>query len=303
MTSIQRKILFYTVEGKGSAGDGTKANVDLAAALAHIATLPADAPDAGAPSRYLTWAAGDELLLEVVKTTPKRISGVFAQKQYAGIGRIERRGKYRDLVLAAGEGLAHLRHFVFWPDRGLLGIEINGRGPGMTALQKYLIDKCKESQDLHEVDFVVLLAPDAFDALQRAERISSATIGVRRENISAVSKISGHAEKAFKAANEATNANELRIEFKLGDRRQDASLELGFLDKARKALSDPLTRKSLTSLQATVKDPDWGTTRTIDLLEERFVAVAHDVKTVNGVVDADAMFKAIVKAEKGVEIE
>ena len=302
MTSIQRKILFYTVEGKGPASKAAKPSVDIAAVLSHIAGLPASA-SSNSQDRYMPWAGGDELLLEVTRTTPKRVMGVFAQKQYVGIGRIENRGKYRDLVLAAGEGLAQLRHFVYWPKQGLLGIEVNGRGPGMTALEKYLVDKCQKSNGLNEVKFTVLLAPDAFDALQRADRISSATIGVRRENISAVSAFSSDIAEAFNAANEATNAKELRIEFKLGDRRQDASLELGFLDQAKKAVGNPLTRKALTSLQAVVKDPDWGTTRTIDLLEDRLVTVAHDVKTVNGVVVADSIHKAITKAEKNIELE
>lgn len=303
MTSIQRKILFYIVEGKGTENKGKKPRIDIADALAHVAGLPATAPSSSAASRYMSWSGGDELLLEVLKIGTTRTTGVFAQKQYAGIGRIERSGQYRDLVLAAGEGLAHLRHFVFWPDRQLLGIEINGRGPGITAFEKYLIDKCAKSVRLREIAFTVLLAPDPFDQLQRAARISSATIGVRRADVSAVSAFSSDVHKAFQAATETTNAKELRIEFKLGDRRQDASLELDFLDRAKKVLANPATRDALTKLQATVKDPEWGTSRTIDLLEERFVALAHEVKTVNGVVDAKSMHAAIVRAGKDIEIE
>lgn len=300
MASDTKRILFYDVDLFDASAPAKRQPVKAKPAFEMIKKLPAIELSAKKPSRYMAWG-GDELLMEIFSIKAGQVRGAFAIKRRTGLPRLERAGKWSNLRLQAGQGLAYIRHFVYWTDRGLLGVEVNSRGPGIGALSDYLKEKAGASPaNVGHAEFTIYLASDQFDRLNASSRVSTATIGVRRDSLSAVSELDQNVHDSLDALAKSGNARELRVEMVLGDRRKGATLHLPFLTKLKKFTQDSHKREALTMLKAYAKDPELGEMRTIDLLEDRFVGSEQVVVSNDGVVDQDSMLDAIDSASDSI---
>jgi hypothetical protein len=192
--------------------------------------------------------------MEIFRDSKTQVRGGFAIKKNDDLPRLEKSGAWTDLTLEAEQGLAFIRHFIFWKDASVLGIEVNRSGPGLTAFESYLLAQAGRALGFIRCEATPYLATDRFDMLLASDRISSASIGVKRDDIAAISKIDTGLHDSLKNAAKSTNAQELRIEFRLGDRRADATPELPFLTKLRGFVATPATRAKLTHLKARARD-------------------------------------------------
>jgi hypothetical protein len=226
--------------------------------------------------------------------TATQVRGAFAIKRTRGLPRLEAGGTWTNRRLSAGQGLAEIRHFIYWKQEQVVGIEVNGRGPGMGAFSDYLCDKAGgKPTSVGAAEFAIYLADDQFDVLAASKKISTATIGVRRGSISAISALDQNIHDSLAALAKSSNAQELRVDLVLGDRRRGSSLSLPFMSKLKGFVASPTARDALTELKARAKDPELGEMRTIDLLEDRFVGHEQVVISNDGVVDQKSMLDAI----------
>lgn len=292
-TTQTKRIVFYDFRAYGRKKRNQDApEIALGPAFTAIKALPALSPTLNTQSRYVPTSNG-QLLMEIFRNSKKQVRGGFAIKKSQDLPRLEKAGAWSDLTLEAEQGLAFIRHFIYWKDSALLGIEVNGNGPGLGALETYLLAQAGKALGFIRCEATAYLATDRFDMLLASDRISSASIGVKRDDISAISTIDTGLHDSLKSAAKSTNAQELRIEFLLGDRRADASLSLPFLKKLKSFVASPSTRTKLTQLKARARDMDLESMETVDLLEEKFVAREEVVISRNGVVDRTSMLDAI----------
>jgi hypothetical protein len=285
--------MFYDLRAYGKKPRGKDApEINLAPAFTAIRSLPAITPGPTTPSRYLQIERG-QLLMEIFEDGSEQIRGGFAIKTNQDLPRLEKSGAWSDLTLEAEQGLAFIRHFIYWKSRALLGIEVKAGGPGLGALETYLVAQAGKALGFTKCEATVYLATDRFDVLLASDRITSASIGIMRDDIEALNEWNTDVASGLRQAARASNAHELRIEFLLGDRRPDASLTLPRLRELQRIIGDPQKRKKLTELKARARDMDLEAMEVLDLLEDKFVAREQVVVSNNGVVDRDSMLHAI----------
>jgi hypothetical protein len=301
MPELQRHIHFFDVEFGRFDYDGDAISVGMPGVMQHVAALPIAPPVFGSGSRYspVLGAGEDSVLMEILGPPLVRgqVRGRFAVKRRSGIPPVEDAGHYRDLTLAAAEGLAEIRHFILWPREGLLGIEINGRGPTISRLRDYVLDKAADV-GVEYVRVRMRLAGDQFDILERARRISSATVEVVRDRLDVVGALDSNLEAGLRQLARSTNARTITIDLRLGDRSRDATLELPWRDRARAFLADPEHRSAIARMKVQAFDEDLGRMRAVDLLEDRFVGHETAVEIRSGVVDSDSMYQGIVRSRR-----
>jgi hypothetical protein len=297
MPSTQTKrIFFYDFRAYGKKRRGHEApEVALGPAFTAIAALPAIKPAGNSPSRYVPVDQG-QLLMEIFRDDGEQVRGGFALKKSNDLPRLEKGGAWSDLTLEAEQGLAFIRHFIYWKNTAMLGIEVNRSGPGLGALESYLLKQAGRALGFIRCEATAYLATDRFDVLLASDRVSSASIGVKRDDIAAVSEIDTGLYDSLRNAAKSTNAQELRLEFLLGDRRESASLQLPFLNTLKGFVADPTKRKKLTQLRARARDMELESMEVIDLLEDKFVGREEVVVSRNGVVDRQSMLDAIDSA-------
>lgn len=292
-SSQTKKIMFYDLRAYAKKPRGKDADeISLAPAFTAIKSLPAIKPNPGTQSRYVPADRG-QLLMEIFEDRGEQVRGGFAIKTSQDLPRLEKAGTWTNLTLEAEQGLAFIRHFIYWKSSALLGIEVNRSGPGLGALETYLVTQAGKALGFTKCEATVYLSSDRFDVLMASDRITSASVGVMRDDIEALNEWSTDVTSGLTQAAKATNAQELRIEFHLGDRHPNASLTLPRLNRLRQIVSDPQKRKKLTELRVRARDMELETMDTLDLLEDKFVAREQVVVSNNGVVDQDSMLHAI----------
>lgn len=299
MSTLEKRIHFFDISFFGERSDGTEYEISVESVFAHIGQLPIAAPSDDETSRYwpLPGNGEDSLLMEVSKHAKFGTIGIFAVKRRSGIPRIERGGAYRNVNLGKEDGLAEIRHFVCWPKLRIIGFEINGRGPTMSRLESYILAKAG-SVGVKAVRIQIRLASDQFDLLDNTRRISSASVEVARDRLSEVSKLDTDLQTGLSSLANSTNAKTVRFEWKLGDRSPESSLELKWLPKIRGFLNSPNHRGTIEKMKVNAFDSGLGKMRTLDLLENEFVGYRSVVQLRSGVVDQEAMLKAIVAVRK-----
>jgi hypothetical protein len=298
VTTLKRRIHFFNVEFLGEDQQGNEIPVDAPRVFRHLSRLPAVAYAPGTPSRYLPYE-DDEMFIQVERDTQAKVEGLFSLKRSQGIPRIERLGSYRGLGLQRGEGLAEARHFVYFRRTGILGIEINGRGPSISAIRDFIVAKC-EDVGVTNVRLAFRLSSDQFDVLDRTTRISSATVSVFRDRIDEISALDANLHDGFKAIERSVKALEIGVELRLGDRRRDATLEIPWRDRLGAFLQDPERREAVSKLKMKIRDEDAGRMREIDFLEDRFVGYEEVVALDDRVIDSASMYAAIARSAQQV---
>jgi hypothetical protein len=293
VATIERRIHFYKLHHFVDPGDGGA--LELAAKpkdiYESIRKLPADY-DAD-PNRYMPLSDGNELIMEIAEITPTRIKGRFASKRRRGLPQIEEAGAYTNLTLAAKAGLAEIRHFIYYPKTGRLGIEVNGTGPTISRFAAYLM-RMSDEVDLVVTDMI--LSGTAAQLLQRVTRIAGASLTVHLDNAAVLDGIDKHLGAGLRELNKVDdNATQVTVAFELGSRKRDESLDLGLKSKLSNFLKKKENREALDDLTIRGYDQGVGYTRDIDLLEDKFIGI-RKVVTLDPdgrVVDSDGVYAAI----------
>jgi hypothetical protein len=251
------------------------------------------------PSRYMTLGNDNQLIMEVVEIANGVIRGRFGVKRRRGLPRVEDAGVYSDLQLAATAGLAEIRHFVVYPRKKLLGIEVNGNAPGISRWAQYLQYKVP---DLDWVSTEIILAGTAAETLKRVGRIAGATLTVYAESSETLGDLDGGLKSGLRSLKKsADNARKITVAFELGTRKRDESLELRFRKKLPGFLQKAESRQALSDLTIRAYDEAASRTRDIDLLEDRFVGFRKvaALDSAGRVIDSDSIFAQIDDVAKG----
>jgi len=271
--------------------DGLLAEIETPAVFQYVQDVLK--PQAEDPSRYMTLGNDNQLIMEIVQLKPSSIRGRFGVKRRTGLPRVEDAGVYSDLQLAATAGLAEIRHFIVYPKRHLLGIEINGNAPGISRWGQYLQFK------VPNVDWVetnMILAGTATETLQRLGRIAGASLTVYSESSDVLGDLDPHLKTGLRQLKKsADNAREITVSFELGTRKRDESLELDWKAKLGTFLGKPEARQALRYVTLRAYDEQAARTRDVDLLEDRFVGFRKvaALDSTGRVLDSDSVFAQI----------
>jgi len=293
MATVPRRIYFYKV-GFFEDQDGEMVEIAPTPSFEYVRTLrPQDAD----PSRYMTLGDGNQLIMEMA-TTPNNgvtgsLRGRFGIKRLTGLPQVELAGAYSDLQLAAGAGLAELRHFVVYPARKILGLELNGNAPGPGRWGGYLMYKCPHV-DLVRTDIV--LSGTSTAVLNRLGRVAGATFTVYADQIDEVGELDDNLKRGLRALKKTSdNARKLSLTFELGSQKKDEDLDLDWKSRLGAFLRSSNGRQSVDKFSIRAFDPDAGYTQWIDLLEDKLVGYKKVVTldAAGRVIDSSSMFSAI----------
>lgn len=291
MITTNRRIHFFDIGFYTGLDDQQQPVADPRQVFREIGALH---PRAADPNRYLEIQDGEHIYMEVedFAAGADAIRGVFASKRLRRIPRKERRGQYSNIALQSEEGVAEARHWIFFPNEHLLGMEVNGRGPHTSRFDYYIRQKLDW---VTNVPLEMRVAGDVIDTLAKVTRIAGASLGIRRDNIEVLRDLDDDTYRAVKQLAETTNGLEVRVSFELGTRRRDASLDLPWRERLPEFLGGADRREMIEQLKIRGFDIEAGHTRDIDLLADRFIgerAVAVVDDSSNAVV-AESMWQAI----------
>jgi hypothetical protein len=219
------------------------------------------------------------------------VEGTFAYKRLVGIPPVERSGHVSPLALAAGAGLAEIRHYVYDSTRRLLGIEVNGRSAGISRLGEYIEAQC--SAIVTRVEFVFRLDQDLVDLLGRVTTIRGASLTVLRDRASALSPLNRSLSNAIRELGSAGDGLEITVAWEVGTRKRDEGISLPWLTRLPRFLGGS-GRDALTALNIRAHDLAFNRVRDIDLLETRLEGrKAVAVLDTSNTVDSASMHRAI----------
>jgi hypothetical protein len=293
VATLERRIHFYDLRHwvAPTSGDALELVGDPTAPYEYIRGLPADY-DAD-PNRYMGLGDGNELIMEIVDVTDKKVRGRFGSKRRRGLPQVEEAGEYTNLTLAAKAGLAELRHFIFYVSGSRLGIEVNGTAPTISRFSGYIMHMVPDV-DLVTTDMI--LAGSSAELLNRVTRLAGASVTVSLANADVLDQIDPHLGAGVRELHKVDdNARRVTVAFELVSRKRKDTLDLSLKSKLSNFLGKKENREAVEDVTVRGYDEYFGFTRTIDLLDDKFVGIRKVVTLDQDgrVVDSESVFAAI----------
>lgn len=290
-TTVTRRINFYSVDVMRLDARGTLVGAEPAQVLTafrNVHNLIESDPE----SRYLPMQDGNELFMIVDQTKPV-VKGKFAVKRRSMLPPVEQDGEFRPLELDTEEGLAEARHFVYFPDDAIFGLEFNFYAPRVSSLEKYIVQKCAGAADL--IRFSPVTTPEALDALKADARVTALELTVYRGRSAFLDELSSDLATAFRSLEKADpQTTKFKIELSVDGRKSEA--RIGRLAKQLGSfLTTSDSRDVFNGAKARVYQERLGQTTLVDLLETDLVATEAvtvlDLRT--KAIVSDEMYKCI----------
>lgn len=297
MQTIQRKIGFFGVELKRVNGEILAPIPNYEQVARQIFLDIENLPFEGEFNRYLTLENMNSLFMFVDEHSDT-ICGRLIVTRRSLLPDVESRGNLIPLNIPDDSGLAEITHFVFFPDKKIIGIEFNYYGPRPSSLALYIQRKANEI--IHDVTFNPIYNHDIDDLLRRIGEVSLIEIEVQKNGINILKELDENLASAFKAAASASDAETVEI---LLRRKRYSRKGFPFpwlLEKVKALLNspDPDVRGNIGKFKVRGTDKLTEEQRTFDLLQDKFVASKKVVRTDDRrrSIDKNSMYNAIKSA-------
>lgn len=236
-------------------------------ALLEIHGLPADYTTV--PNRYMALRDGNDMYVKVDHYDAYIVRGEFALKRRANLAPIEMAGALSPLQLAKYEGLAEIRHFVYWRNTSVLGIEYNHYAPGIRRFVDYLATQ--GGDHLAHLEAEMVLGGDAMEQLNALTQTTTVRVRMPASAVQAIPTTAPQLRKSFRTLRQQSpSSSVLTVEVQLDGRR------------AKK------TRESLGGLMADVKTllADAGLREQVDVAEVKgYETVDGNIQQVDALAD------------------
>ncbi|MED0673758.1 hypothetical protein P4S95_26725 [Aneurinibacillus aneurinilyticus] len=300
MSTITRKIHFFKMEmfqAQVSSSFFTK-HSDPISVIEYIQNL--QFMNNKPRSRYMYFPNNDVCFLEVdnIDAAKGRIMGKMALSRRSALPELEQQGTLTSLNIPPNSGLAELTHFVYYPNKDIIGIEFNFYGPRSSIFRDYIQEKSKyHSEPVHFIRLNPILNLDVEQTLQRIGEVNMLQIELDKNSLFVAEELDANLKKAFEAAAEVTESETVEIVFRKKKYKREGFGFPFLKSKIIDFLKNEQNRESLSRFKVVSEDL-WAEdkkARGFDLLEDKLVStkkiIAADKKGRN--VDSNSMYDAI----------
>ncbi|ADD02673.1 hypothetical protein TthWC1_1683 [Thermoanaerobacter thermohydrosulfuricus WC1] len=307
MRTINRKIQFFYTELLVYDEETNSAynNADVVEKVFnHINSLVYRENIFDSSSRYYQVQDGNVLFVTIDSEYSKKthIYGKAIISRKTLLPELERNGKLQPLtkIIPPNSGLAETSHFIYFPEKNILGFEMNYYGPRPSQLAVYLQNKANDI--IKSVILRPILNLDVEEKLEKLKEIALLSIEVRRNGVFVLQQLDENLYKAFEAAASFSEAETVEIVL-----RKKRYVKKGFIidqiEQFKKRiiniLSNQSNREQFLKFKGSAYFEDSGQyLKTFDFLEDKMIGTKKvlliDEKSKK--VDSNSAYSAIEEA-------
>lgn len=251
-------------------------------------------------SRFKYYINNDVSFLVDIKEEGLGIRGRFALSRRSALPEIESGGELKPLDIPINSGLAEITHFVYYPDKQIIGVEFNFYGPRTNSLSSYLMEKSKNfSSPFEHIDVKPILNQDLDTLLQDVGEINLFQMEIARDELSIIEELDRDLHSAFEsAAKVSDDAESVEIILrKKKYKREGFSLPFS-KNRLKELLSSGDNRQKINRLRVYAESNSDERSKWYDLLQDKMI-VSKKVAALgqrSRSVDKESMFEKIDEA-------
>ncbi|WP_100406275.1 hypothetical protein [Bacillus solitudinis] len=256
-------------------------------------------------SRFKYYQNNDVSFLNEISTSSLGLRGKFALSRRSSLPELETEGVLKPLIIPANSGLAEITHFVYFPQKNVVGVEFNFFGPRATSLGNYLLDKSSNFNNRFEyIKIVPILNQDVDNQLSDMGEVNLFTMEVARNELALIEELDRDLYSAFDSAAKVTDEAE-SVELVLRKKKYSrGGFTLPFSkEKLKSILSIGDNRQKFNKLKVDAQSRSEERNKVFDLLEDKMIT-SKKVTTLGGrsrSVDSESMFEKIEEAYNDLE--
>lgn len=298
--TVRRKIHFFhlkLLELPGGSKDFQK-HLDTQRILSEIASFPFLGDHQ--QSRFLNHQNNDvSFLNDIDATVAKQIRGRFALSRRSALPNLETGGVLSPLNIPANSGLAEITHFIYFPNKEVIGIEFNFNGLRPTAMKNYLLEKSRNTHKPFEyIELNPILNKDLDLQLQDMGELNLFSMEISRNDLAIVEELDRDLHSAFKSAADVSDAETVEVTLKK-KKYSRGGFPLPFSkEKIKELLSTGDNRQKINRLSTYAESKSDNSSKRFDLLEDKMIR-SKKVTTIDPrskAVDSTSMFSVIEEA-------
>lgn len=250
-------------------------------------------------SRFKYHMNNDVSFLIDVVTKNNKIRGRYALSRRSSLPELETNGILKPLTIPANSGLAEITHFIYFPEKEILGVEFNFFGPRANSLKIYLAEKSRIMDTPFEyIDLNPILNRDLDILLQDIGEINLFQMEVARNELSITEELDRDLYSAFETAAKVSDAESVEIILRK-KKYSRGGFPLPFSkDSIKELLSIGDNRQKINKMKVNAASETEENNKDFDLLEDKMI-VSKKITTLGGrsrSVDSESMFKGIEEA-------
>jgi hypothetical protein len=208
---------------------------------------------------------------------------------------VEDAGTLRPLGLPAGSGLAEGIHLVFFPQQ-IIGADFNFYGPRATSFARFHNMKTKDVENLPEIEIEPLLRADVAASVRALTDLKVLRLKVRRPFIETVRRADQTLGRAFRAAAEASGAEQVDIVLSPPPHSRKEVLKSDLLPAVRRLVRSAERSRDVRAFEVKGDSPDG--VEYIDVLRSQLLTRKRVVKLnpESRALDSESAYEAIQEA-------
>lgn len=250
-------------------------------------------------SRFLYYANNDVSFLNDVSIERNIVKGSFAVSRRSALPELETGGILEPLIIPENSGLAEITHFIFYPEKSVIGVEFNFFGPRTNSLRTYLLEKSRNfNMPFEHISLSPILNQDLDVQLRDMGEINLLTMEIARNEISIIEELDQDLYSAFESAAKVSDAESVEIVLRK-KKYSRGGFPLPFSKVRLKELfSIGDNRQKINKLKVDAESHSEEINKVFDLLEDKMI-VSKKVTTLgerSRSVNSESMFEKIEEA-------
>ncbi len=202
------------------------------------------------------------------------------------------------LELAEDDGLVEITHFVYFPEKDILGLEYNYQGPRIGKLADHINKKLNAVgvEKPRFVDFTPLFDSNTLKQLDKMGEIRAISLMVPKNHLDSIKDLDANIHGALSSAMNFGELEEVELVLrpKKNGRKPILKKPKEFIGRLRKLATAEHLSKIFDELKIKAYDTSLNSYREFDLLKDKMVSEVSAVKLNDGKgVDSADMFQKI----------
>lgn len=223
-------------------------------------------------SRFYFYPNNDVCFLNDVDVKGDTIEGRFAISRRSSLPELEKDGVLQPLNIPRNSGLAEITHFIYFPNKNVLGVEFNFFGPRANSLSFYLRNKSRNfSHPFEYIELSPILNQDVDALLKDMGEVNLFQMEVARNELEVVKELDEDLYSAFESAANVSDAESVEVIL----RKKKYSREgFGFpfsKKKIKELLSTGDNRQKVNRMKANAESHSEKESKNFDLLEDKMI--------------------------------
>ncbi len=252
-----------------------------------------------ARSRFKYYSNNDVSFLNDIQNENGIIRGRYAISRRSSLPELETGGVLEPLAIPRNSGLAEITHFVYFPEKDIIGVEFNFYGPRANSLRIYLTEKSRNTNKPFEyIELNPILNQDLDSLLQDLGEINLFQMEVARNELSIIEELDMDLYSAFNSAARVSDAESVEVILRK-KKYSRGGFPLPFSKKGiKELLSIGDNRQKINKMKVNAESHSEESNKNFDLLEDKMIT-SKKVSTLgqrSRSVDSSSMFEKIEEA-------